>query len=148
MSASDVLQDLTVQRVLDGSPQEVWYVWTDPERLHRFFAPEGSRVPLDSVRMDVRVGGEFSLRMVNIENGEIYPMDAQYTKLDEPQGLSFKTSGGMQGTIELEDLGHGKTLLTWTTRADFGASDEFRKDATIGTHSAADQLVDLMAELR
>lgn len=141
-------ENLVVQRVLDGSPQDAWNAWTDPEQLRKFFAPAGSTVPLDELTMDVRVGGEFNLKMVNGHNGEIYPMEAEYVALEEPTLLSFKTTGGIQGTIEFEDLGSDKTLLTWTTLVDFGGDEEFRRGATIGTHSAADQLVAHMADLR
>ncbi len=139
------MSDLIVTRVYDATPQEIWDVWTDPEHLHKFFAPGGSSIPLDSLTMDVRVGGEFSLTMVNDVNGEQYPMQAEYVTLEEPTKLSFKTTGGIQGTIELEDLGMGKTLLTWTTAADFDAVEGLRANATIGTHGAADKLGELLA---
>lgn len=141
------MSELVVTRVYDATPEQIWAVWTDPEHLHKFFAPGGSSVPLDTLTMDVRVGGEFSLTMVNDTNGDEYPMQAEYVTLDEPAKLSFKTTGGIQGTIELEDLGMGKTLLTWTTEVDFAGDDDFRRNATIGTHSAADNLGKLLEAL-
>lgn len=138
---------LVVTRVFDATPEQIWEVWTDPAHLHKFFAPAGSSVPLETVTMDVRVGGEFSLTMINGQNGEEYPMQAEYTALEEPTKLAFKTSGGIDGTIELDDLGSGKTLLTWTTLVDFDGNEEFRRGATIGTHSAADQLGSLLNTL-
>ncbi len=136
---------LVVTRVYDATPEQIWEVWTEPAHLHKFFAPAGSSVPLETVTMDVRVGGEFSLTMINGVNGEEYPMQAEYTVLDPPTKLGFKTAGGIDGTIELEDLGSGKTLLTWTTLVDFDGNDEFRRGATIGTHSAADNLGEHLA---
>lgn len=141
------MSELVVTRVFDATPQQIWDVWTDPDQLYKFFAPGGSSVPRDTLTMDVRVGGEFSLTMVNDVSGEEYPMQAEYVTLDEPAKLSFKTTGGIQGTIELEDLGMGKTLLTWTTEVDFGDGDDFRRNATIGTHSAADNLGRLLESL-
>lgn len=141
------IESLVVTRVYDATPEQVWEAWTDPNHLYKFFAPAGSSVPLDTVTMDVRVGGEFSLKMINDENGEEYPMQAEYTALEAPARLAFRTTGGIQGTIELEDLGMGKTLLTWTTEVDFGGNEDFRRGATIGTHSAADQLGAVLATL-
>lgn len=142
MSEKDTL---VVSRVYDATREQIWSAFTDPEQLSKFFAPAGSHVPRESVTIDPRVGGEFSLKMVNDVNGEEYPMQAEYVTLDEPSKLAFKTAGGIDGTIELEDMGSGKTLLTWTTLVDFGGDEEFRRGATIGTHSTVEQLGELLA---
>lgn len=137
-------EQLVVTRVFDASPQRIWDAFTDPEQLHKFFGPPGTKVPLEELTMDVRVGGEFSLTMHNQENGELYPMQAEYVVLDEPNMIQFKTTSGIEGTIELEDLGMlGKTLLTWTTKAEFNES--FYAGAVIGTHGAVDNLGALLA---
>ena len=137
---------LIVTRVLEATPERVWEAWSDPDQLHKFFAPAGSSVPRETVTMDFREGGEFSLKMHNDSNDDIYPMDATYKTIVPPEKLVFQTSGGIEGTIELEDVGMGKTLLTWTTRASM--SDELYGGAVIGSHSAADQLVEFFAEAR
>jgi uncharacterized protein YndB with AHSA1/START domain len=137
--------ELVVTRVFDATPARIWEAFTTPEQLSKFFAPAGSHVPLDSITLEPKVGGEFALTMVNDENGERYPMNAQYTAHEPPSLIAFATSGGIDGSIELEELGRGKTLLTWTTLADFGDDPGFRRDATIGTHSAVDQLGELLS---
>lgn len=135
---------LVVTRVFDATPERIWEAFTDPEQLHKFFGPPGTVIPREEVTMDVRVGGEFSLKMHNQENGEIYPMQAEYVILDEPNKIQFKTTGGIEGTIEIEDLGMAdKTLLTWSTKAEFDES--FYAGAVIGTHGAIDNLQELLA---
>ena len=139
-------EKLVVTRVFDATPQQIWDAFTDPEKLHKFFGPRGTIIPPESLTMDVRVGGEFSLKMHNQENGEIYPMTAEYVILDEPDKIQFKTLTGIEGTVEIEDLGMaGKTLLTWTTIAPFDES--FYAGSVIGTHSAIDNLQELLAGL-
>jgi uncharacterized protein YndB with AHSA1/START domain len=139
----NVPDQLVVTRVFDATPQQIWDAFTDPEKLHKFFGPPGTVIPREELTMDVRVGGEFSLKMHNQDNGEIYPMQAEYVILDEPSKIQFKTTGGIQGTIEIEDLGMaGKTLLTWTTVAKFDES--FYAGAVIGTHGAIDNLEELL----
>lgn len=139
-------EKLVVTRVFDATPEQIWSCFTDPEKLHKFFGPAGTTISPDELTMDVRVGGEFSLKMHNTESGEVYPMTAEYVILDEPHMLQFKTTNGIEGTIEIEDLGMlGKTLLTWTTVAPFDES--FYAGAVIGTHSAIDNLGALLAEL-
>lgn len=137
--------ELVVTRVYDASKEQIWEAFTDPNHLHKFFGPKGTRIPIETVTMDVRVGGEFSLKMINEENGDEYPMSAEYVTVEAPTKLGFKTSGGIEGTIELEDLGMGKTLLTWTTVTEM--DEELRRNATIGTHSAVDNLGELLKSL-
>lgn len=139
-------EKLVVTRVFDATPEQIWACFTDPEKLHKFFGPKGTTISQEELTMDVRVGGEFSLTMHNEENGDQYPLTAEYLTVDEPSKLAFKTSGGIEGTIELEDLGMGKTLLTWTTVTEM--DEELRKNATIGTHSAVDNLGELLRSLR
>jgi uncharacterized protein YndB with AHSA1/START domain len=137
-------ETLVVTRVFDATPERIWSAFTDPDQLHKFFGAAGTTIPRDSVTMDVRVGGEFSLTMHNDENGELYPMQAEYVVLEEPNTIQFKTTGGIEGTIEIEDLGMlGKSLVTWSTKAEFDES--FYAGAVIGTHSAIDNLVELLA---
>lgn len=139
------LTELVVTRVYDASKELIWEAFTDPNHLHKFFGPKGTRIPIETVAMDVRVGGEFKLKMINEENGDEYPLSAQYVTVDAPNKLAFKTTGGIEGTIELEDMGMGKTLLTWTTVTEM--DEELRKNATIGTHSAVDNLGELLKTL-
>jgi uncharacterized protein YndB with AHSA1/START domain len=139
-------EKLVVTRVFDATPEQIWSCFTDPEKLHKFFGPKGTTISPDELTMDVRVGGEFSLKMHNTANGEIYPMDAEYVILEEPTKIQFKTTGGIEGTVEIEDLGmDGKTLLTWTTVAPFDES--FYAGAVVGTHSAIDNLGELLVDL-
>lgn len=141
------MSEIAVSRIFEATPERIWEAWTTPEQLHKFFASAGSHVPLETVTMDIRVGGAFSLEMRNDENGEIYLMHAEYTELERPRRLGFRTSGRIDGLIELEDLGSGKTLLTWTTMTDFGGDDGYRRDAITGTHSAVDNLGELLDSL-
>ena len=88
-------EQLVVTRVFDATPEQIWAAFTDPDKLHKFFGPKGTTIPREEVTMDVRVGGEFSLTMHNDENGELYPMQAEYVMLDEPNKIQFKTTGGI-----------------------------------------------------
>jgi len=60
--------------------------------------------------------------------------------------MVFETGGGITGSIELTDLGDGKTELKWTTRAAF--DEELLGKAKIGTNSAADQLGEHLAAIQ
>ena len=131
-------QDFTITRVFDASRELIWSALTDPEQLIRFWGPEGTSVPIESITVEPRQGGVFRLTMVLNDGGTEFPMDATYREFVEPERMVFETDGGITGTIELTDLGDGKTEFRWTTRAIL--DEELLKNAKIGTNSAADQL--------
>ena len=131
-------QDFTITRVFDAPRELIWSALTDPEQLIRIWGPEGTHVPIESVTVEPRQGGVFRVTMVLDDGGTEYPMNAVYKEFVEPQRMVFETAGGITGTIELADLGDGKTEFSWTTRSVF--DEELLRNAKIGTHSAADQL--------
>lgn len=53
--------DLSVERVLDVSPEHLWAAWTTPELAERWFVPPGWS--LTDCRIDLRPGGDFSATM-------------------------------------------------------------------------------------
>lgn len=131
-------KEFTVNRRFRASRELIWSALTDPEQLVRFWGPEGTRVPLESISVDPRPGGEFRLTMVLASDGTEFAMNAVYAEFTPPERMVFETEGGIVGSIELTDLGDGTTEFTWTTRAEF--DEQFLRNAKIGTHSAADQL--------
>lgn len=133
-----VAKEFTVTREFDAPRELVWDALTDPEQLVRFWGPEGTRVPLESISLDPRVGGKFELTMVLIDDGTEFAMDATYREFTRPERIVFETAGGITGTLELKDLGEGRTEFRWTTQADF--DEELLNNAKLGTNSAADQL--------
>lgn len=137
-SPAGTAQDFTITRVFDASRELIWSALTDPEQVVRFWGPEGTTVPIESVSIEPQQGGVFRLTMVLIHDGTEFPMNAVYKEFIEPERMVFETAGGITGTIELTDLGDGRTEFKWTTRAVF--DEEFLENAKIGTNSAADQL--------
>lgn len=58
------MADLIIERVFDAPRELVWKAFTDPDQVAQWFGPVGYHVPRESVRIDLRVGGEMSLTMV------------------------------------------------------------------------------------
>ena len=48
---------LVIRRILDAPREAVWKAWTDPNRLMRWWGPEGFTSP--ACRIDFRVGGKY-----------------------------------------------------------------------------------------
>jgi uncharacterized protein YndB with AHSA1/START domain len=57
----DAPERVVVERVLPGTPDEVYAAWTTPETLRRFMCPGEMTAPV--VEADVRVGGAFRIVM-------------------------------------------------------------------------------------
>ena len=60
-----------------------------PELCHQFFSPEGLSVPLESVVIELRVGGRFELDMVFNDTGEVNENKGTITDLDYPNRMAF-----------------------------------------------------------
>jgi len=100
------------------SPQDVWEAYTSPEKFCQFFAPEGLSIPLESVVLEVRVGGRFECDMVFDETGVVNENKGILTAVEEPnllvgeeRSIGFRStqrflsdSGGTLISIDQEGL--------------------------------------------
>jgi uncharacterized protein YndB with AHSA1/START domain len=80
---------LQVTRVFDAPRELVFRAWTDPNQFQQWFgaaACEGSS--LESVKMDVRVGGKYRLQ-VRRANGEYFTTVGIYREVRAPERLVF-----------------------------------------------------------
>ena len=67
---------LVITRVFDAPRDLVWTCWTDPEHFAAWWGPEHFTTPLESVEIDLRVGGTFKATMVGPDGTE-YPGTAR-----------------------------------------------------------------------
>jgi len=137
-------QQITITRVFDAPRELVFAAWTDPDQVSKWFGPAGFDAPRDSVEIDLRVGGRFSLRMVKGGSGREHPIRYEIVELVEPELLVLKSEpmpevGLHHGTvarIELEEEA-GKTRMTLT---DGPYTEEGGRGAGAGWESAFDKL--------
>ncbi len=61
---------LTITRIFNSPPEEVWRAWTDPERMKGWFGPKGFTIPF--VEMDLRVDGKILICMESPEGQKFY----------------------------------------------------------------------------
>jgi len=80
---------LIISHWVEASPAEVWKSYTTPELFHQFFSPEGLHIPLESVVMELRIGGRFEFDMVFDESGEVSPNKGIIVELVEPHKMTF-----------------------------------------------------------
>jgi uncharacterized protein YndB with AHSA1/START domain len=97
-------------------PAAVFRAWTDPEAFAQWMGPEG--VKARDVKIDLRVGGGYSLVMDGSEGG-VYPLSGEYMEIDPPKRLVFTLvwgHGDLKGLEMLVALNFaedkGGTLMT------------------------------------
>jgi uncharacterized protein YndB with AHSA1/START domain len=141
-------QQVTITRFFDAPRELVFKAWTDPDQVARWFGPAGFETPRDSVEIDLRVGGRFSLRMVRGDSGMEHPVNYEIVEFVEPELLVLKSEpmpevGLHQGTIARIELQQeaGKTRLTLT---DGPYTEDGARGAGAGWEGAFDKLEALL----
>ena len=79
---------LTITRTFAASRELVYAAWTRPEQFSVWFGTEAVDVPLDTLSMDVRVGGEWNAVM-HLPDGSTIQWHGEYTEVDPPERLAF-----------------------------------------------------------
>lgn len=107
---------LRMTRRFKAPPGAVFRAWTDPKALAQWMGPPG--VSTRDVRIDLRVGGGYSLVMDGSEGG-VYPLSGTYREIAPPSRLVFTFVWGhgvLDGVEMLVSLDFaedkGGTLLT------------------------------------
>lgn len=111
--------DALVERVLDAPRPAVWRAFTEPEQLAAWFGPEGVVVPPESVSMDLRSGGGWSMRMHDDAGRRLHEGTARILQIEHESLLVTEERWAMAGLqpttlrtrIELHDAGDDRTLL-------------------------------------
>jgi uncharacterized protein YndB with AHSA1/START domain len=136
---------ITITRVFDASRDRVWKEWTEPESFADWFGGPSFEVPLSTVAMDVRPGGQWRLTMLaGPERGEIL-WKGEYREVVEPERLVFTVTDQPEDdvyalvTVVLRDLGDGRTEM-WFRQEGGGMSAEEYEHAGQGWSSFFDRV--------
>jgi len=130
--------DLVITRVFDAPRPLVWKVWTQPEHMKQWFAPNGFTVPFCEI--DFRPGGAFRFAF-RAPNGTEFPSDGEYVAIEAPSRLVWKgvIHGGLEVLTEVkfEEQG-GKTKIT--VHQKFSFESPATRGAPIGWSQTLDHL--------
>ena len=141
-------QEITIERDFDAPRELVFKAWTDPDHVARWFGPAGFDTPRESVEIELRLGGEFNLRMVQRGSGVEYQLRYEIVELVEPELLVLKSEpmpeAGLHHStlarIELTDTA-GRTHLKLT---DGPYPEAGGRHAAAGWENAFDELAALV----
>ena len=112
---TDEIPYISITRTFAAAPEDVFEAWTSPAQFGRWFGTESTTV--EDVQMDVRVGGEWSARMILGEGAEI-GWHGSYLEIEIPRRLVLSLSDrpGDQFervTVDLKEV-DGGTEMTFT----------------------------------
>ena len=80
---------LEITRVFAASREVVWREWTEPDAFADWFGGTESEVPVESVSMDVRPGGEWRLTMFAGPARRKIDWEGEYVEVVPPERLVF-----------------------------------------------------------
>jgi uncharacterized protein YndB with AHSA1/START domain len=109
--------EIVINWTFEAPREDVWREWTEAERFADWYGGAAD-VPLETVVMDVRPGGRWSLVM-HAERGTIY-WDGEYLEVDEPERLVFTVTDEPDEeqyavcTVVLTDTGDGRTDMLFS----------------------------------
>lgn len=89
---------ITLRRTVSAAPQRVWQLWTTPEGIAAWWAPDGFRTTVEL--LDLRVGGSLEYTMTAVGPEQVAFMQQaglplstrshkQFTELVEPTRLGY-----------------------------------------------------------
>jgi uncharacterized protein YndB with AHSA1/START domain len=114
---------LTITRVFEAPRRLLWKEWTEPERFADWFGGAEAEVPLSSVAIDLRPGGEW--RATTLAYGpdrRNICWEGEYLEIVEPELLAFTIRGLYPEqapevvTVIFTDLGDGRTEMRFRQR--------------------------------
>jgi uncharacterized protein YndB with AHSA1/START domain len=141
---------IEITRVFDAPIEDVWKEWTEPEAFADWFGGTVSEVPLDSVAMDVRVGGRWRLTMFSGANRRRIEWRGEYLEVDAPDRIVFSVTDQPEGdafeivTVVLTALGDSRTEMRFEQRGGGLSPDEYQR-AGRGWSSFFDRIVERLA---
>jgi uncharacterized protein YndB with AHSA1/START domain len=109
---------IEISWTFEAPREEVWREWTEPEAFADWYGGASGQIPLDTISMDVRPGGRWSLVM-HAQRGEIH-WDGEYLEVEEPERLVFTLTDEPEAgvyavcTVVLTELGEGRTEMQFT----------------------------------
>jgi uncharacterized protein YndB with AHSA1/START domain len=133
----------TITRTFAAPRELVFDAFTKPEHFSVWFGTAAVPVPLETLHMDVRVGGTWTAVM-QLPDGTTKDWEGEYREVDRPSRLAFTLTdqigvdAGEPVTVDLREVEGGTEMTFWQAR--HGFSDEEIEMVTAGYGAFFDEL--------
>ncbi|WP_238424700.1 SRPBCC family protein [Micromonospora parastrephiae] len=108
--------ELIARRHFRASPERVWAAFTSPASIAAFWGGSHATVPAESVTVDLRPGGEFTL-VTRAPDGATRPLRFVYVSVAAPHQLVFdEPVTGLRTTVTVQPAGDGVDLTVHQRR--------------------------------
>ncbi len=130
---------IRITRAFDAPRERVWREWTEPESFADWYGGPECDVPLSSVSMDVRPGGEWRLTMFAPPNRRRIDWRGEYREVEPPERLVFTVTDQPGDdafelvTVVLKDLGDDRTEMLFEQRGSMSPEEYERATHGWGT---------------
>jgi uncharacterized protein YndB with AHSA1/START domain len=143
---------VSITRTFEAPREHVWREWTEPERFSDWYGGPAGKIPLDTVEMDVRVGGKWKLTMFFGPQAHRIDWDGEYVEVEEPSRLAFTVSDEPGEdryalcTVDLADLGDGRTEMHFEQEGGQMPAEAYRR-TTEGWGGFFDRMAERLRDL-
>lgn len=108
--------ELIARRHLPAAPERVWAAFTTPASLAAFWGGSHAEVPVESVTVDLRPGGEFALD-TRAPGGAVRRLRFVYVSITAPRELVFdEPVTGLRTTVTIQPAAEGTDLTVHQRR--------------------------------
>ncbi len=134
VSATSGADGIEIVRLFEAPREAVFDAWTRPEGFAAWFGEHGSSIPLDRASMDLRPGGAWQAVMLVGDDTELV-FAGSFLEVDPPHHLVMTVTDRIPTgdepvdvlTVDLEDLGDGRTRMVFSQRGSTMPADEYER---------------------
>jgi uncharacterized protein YndB with AHSA1/START domain len=84
-------QQVLVTRIFEAPREAVFRAWTDPDEVAQWYGPAQMEAPRETIKIDLRVGGRWELKMVPREGEGEFPIGYEILELVEPELIVMRS---------------------------------------------------------
>jgi uncharacterized protein YndB with AHSA1/START domain len=107
---------LKLSRVFDAPAELVWFAWTEPQRLMKWFNPN-PEMKCPAAKMDMREGGRFRIQM-QMPDGEYFTSQGTYLEVKPLERLVYTFAWEKDGSSnDFEEAEAPETQMTLEFRS-------------------------------
>ena len=120
------MSTITIKTTVAADPELTWKCYTDPEHITKWnFASEDWCCP--NAENDLTVGGVYKARMEAKDGSFGFDFEAVYSKVDEPNSLSYTMPDSRVVTTSFQS-DSGSTLVTTVFDAETENDEEMQRN--------------------